>query len=167
MSGTGAPELGRRLDDLEIGAHVAVVAARWHEEIMDGLLAGALRALGQAGARVEVFRVAGSVELPLVVLQALRKDRFDAAVALGVVIRGGTPHFEYVCQAAASGLAQAALETGKPVGFGLLTCDDELQARDRAGLDGSREDKGAEAAAAALETLVVLESVEHPGRPGA
>jgi 6,7-dimethyl-8-ribityllumazine synthase len=99
-------------------------------------------------------RVPGAFELP--VAAARIAADVDALVALGVVIRGGTPHFEYVCQAATHGLARIAERTGVPVGFGLLTCDDEQQALDRAGLPGSSEDKGYEAAAAALETAVTL-----------
>jgi 6,7-dimethyl-8-ribityllumazine synthase len=86
----------------------------------------------------------------------------DAVVALGVVIRGGTPHFEYVCHAATSGLTMVAQRTGVPVGFGVLTCDDEAQALDRAGLDGSREDKGYEAVTAALATAIALSAYPRP-----
>lgn len=159
MSGSGAPEasaVGAR------GKSVAIVAASWHEEIMDGLIGGAQRILGESGAQVVVYRVPGSFELPVVAAAAARSG-FSAVVALGVVIRGGTPHFEYVCRAATDGLAQVALQFGVPVGFGLLTCDDEAQARDRAGLPGSSEDKGAEAASAAISTLAVLGEVRAPG----
>jgi 6,7-dimethyl-8-ribityllumazine synthase len=99
--------------------------------------------------------VPGSFELPVGAARAAASGA-DAVVALGVVIRGGTPHFEYVCQAATQGLSSVALTTGVPVGFGLLTCDDEAQALDRAGLEGSKEDKGAEAAEAAVATVVAL-----------
>ncbi len=137
---------------------VAVVAAQWHTEVMDGLIAGAQRALAAAGvAEVSLVRVPGSFELPLVA--ATLADSVDAVVALGVVIRGGTPHFEYVCAAAADGLARVALDTRTPVGFGLLTCDNEAQALDRAGLPGSAEDKGAEAANAAVATALVLQQL--------
>ena len=88
--------------------------------------------------------------------------QFEAVVALGVVIRGGTPHFEYVCDAATAGLARVPLDTGVPVGFGLLTCDDEAQALERAGLAGSREDKGREAAEAAIATALLLRRVRTP-----
>ncbi len=123
---------------------------------MDGLLAGAARAL--ADAKVEessVVRAPGSFELPLVA-QGLAERGFDAVVALGVVIRGGTPHFDYVCNAVTDGLTRVALDTGTPVGFGVLTCDTEEQALDRAGLDGSAEDKGYDAAHAAMSTALVL-----------
>ena len=156
MSGAGAPTL--TLDGR--GLRVAVVAASWHTVVMDGLLAGARRALAEAGlgeADVVVVRVPGSFELP--VAAARLAPTVDAVVALGVVIRGGTPHFDYVCSAATVGLTDVAVRTGVPVGFGLLTCDDEAQALDRAGLPGSREDKGAEAAQAAVATVLALRDV--------
>lgn len=149
MSGKGAPEIAPDGG----GLRVAVIAASWHEQVMSGLLAGAGRALRQAGVRdVRLVRVPGSFELP--VAAARLADQVDALVALGVVIRGDTPHFEYVCQAVTVGLTEVAVRTGVPVGFGVLTCDTEAQALDRAGLPGSREDKGAEAALAAVATVV-------------
>lgn len=153
MSRAGAPELVlERTEDLR----VAVVAARWHAEVMEGLLAGARRALDEAGVRDPlVLRVPGSFELPVAAARAARSG-YDAVVALGVVVRGGTPHFEYVCQAATQGLTQVSVESGVPVGFGVLTCDTDEQARDRAGLPGSHEDKGYEAAQAVLATVVAL-----------
>ena len=141
------------------GLRVVVVAASWHEQVMDGLLAGARRALVASGAEWTELRVPGSFELPVAAARAAGVGggpAADAVVALGVVIRGGTPHFEYVCQAATSGLTDVSVRTGVPVGFGVLTCDDEQQALDRAGLEGSREDKGAEAAEAAVATVVAL-----------
>ncbi|MBU6244469.1 MAG: 6,7-dimethyl-8-ribityllumazine synthase [Actinomycetales bacterium] len=153
MSGAGAP----RVEVDGRGIRLAVVAASWHETVMGGLIAGAERACRLAGAEWILMRVPGSFELP-VVAQACA-PHFDGIVALGVVIRGGTPHFDYVCDAATAGLARVALDHRIPVGFGLLTCDDEAQALDRAGLDGSREDKGAEAAWAALSTIAVLRSI--------
>jgi 6,7-dimethyl-8-ribityllumazine synthase len=158
MSGEGAPSSG------PIDCHdlrVAVVAASWHEQVMDGLIAGARRALSDY--RVEaptVVRVPGSFELP-VVAKALAEQGYEAVVALGVVIRGGTPHFEYVCAAATDGLNRVALDTGAAIGFGLLTCEDEQQAVERAGLEGSKEDKGYEAAAAALETASTLKKLRR------
>ncbi|WP_127127635.1 6,7-dimethyl-8-ribityllumazine synthase [Georgenia sp. SYP-B2076] len=154
MSGAGAPRL--RVDGS--GLRVVVVAAQWHTEVMDGLLAGARRALEDARASVTVVRVPGSFELPVVAAEAARGGA-DAVVALGVVIRGGTPHFDYVCQAATSGLTEVSVRTGVPVGFGVLTTDDERQALDRAGLPGSSEDKGAEAAEAAVATAVALRAL--------
>lgn len=154
MSGEGAPSLRLAAN----GLRVAVVAAQWHQTVMDGLLAGALRALGEAGLTdPRVVRVPGSFELPVTVARLARAG-YDAVVALGVVIRGGTPHFEYVCQAATDGLTRVSVETGVPVGFGVLTCDTEEQALERAGLDWSREDKGREAAEAAVATALTLRS---------
>ena len=140
------------------GLRVAVVAASWHQQVMDGLLDGARRGLADAGVTaVDVVRVPGTFELP--VACATLADRYDALVALGVVIRGGTPHFDYVCQAATVGITDVSVSTATPVGFGVLTCDDEAQALDRAGLPGSAEDKGHEAATAAVATVVALRSV--------
>ncbi|GAA3526848.1 6,7-dimethyl-8-ribityllumazine synthase [Aeromicrobium flavum] len=152
MAGHGAPELS--VDGA--GAKVAVVASSWHTEVMDGLVAGAERALKEAGVSdVTLVRAAGSFELPIIA-QGCAKAGFDVVVALGVIIRGGTPHFEYVSAATTDGLSRVALDTGVPVGFGLLTCDDEQQALHRAGLPGSGEDKGREAAEAALAAWVTL-----------
>jgi 6,7-dimethyl-8-ribityllumazine synthase len=138
---------------------VAVVAASWHQQVMDGLLAGAQRACDDHKVEAPtVVRVPGSFELP-VVASALADKGYEVVVALGVVIRGGTPHFEYVCSAATDGLNRVALDTGAAIGFGLLTCDTEEQALDRAGIDGSREDKGYEAAAAALQTASTLRQI--------
>jgi 6,7-dimethyl-8-ribityllumazine synthase len=149
----GAPTLSfEGADQLRVG----VVAARWHEQVMTGLLDGALRALAQAGVDDPlVLRVPGSFELP-VACARLARARYDVLVALGVVIRGDTPHFDYVCRAASEGLVRVAVDTGVPIGFGLLTCDDEAQALDRAGLPSSAEDKGYEAAQAALATVLAL-----------
>lgn len=152
MSGHGAPQT-QAID--ATGVQVVVVAGLWHDVISNGLIAGAERVLATSGATWRVERVAGSFELPLVSKAALDAGA-DAVVALGVIIRGGTPHFEYVSAAATDGLTRVALDTGKPVGFGLLTLDDEQQGIDRAGLPGSKEDKGAEAADAALRTALLL-----------
>ncbi|HEV7185132.1 MAG: 6,7-dimethyl-8-ribityllumazine synthase [Leifsonia sp.] len=156
MSGAGAPNSAEKVDGS--GLTVVVVAGTWHEEITNGLIAGAERTLSEAGASYSIVRVPGSFELPVVSKVALERGA-DAVVALGVIIRGGTPHFEYVSSAATDGLTRVALDTGKPVGFGLLTLDDEAQGIDRAGLPGSREDKGAEAAHAALTTALTLRSL--------
>ncbi len=153
MSGSGAPSITTDGS----GLRVVVVAASWHTTVMDGLLAGARRALDAAGVTdVREVRVPGTFELPVAAARIARSGDVDAVVALGVVIRGGTPHFDYVCQAATVGLTEVAVATGVPVGFGVLTCDDEAQALDRAGLEGSHEDKGAEAAEAAVATVVAL-----------
>lgn len=153
MSGHGAPD-GFDLRGAE-DLRVAIVASSWHTVVMDGLLAGARSALTDAGvAAATEVRAPGSFELP--VLAAELAQGHDAVVALGVVIRGGTPHFDYVCAAATDGLSRVAIDTGTPVGFGLLTCDTEEQAIDRAGLPGSSEDKGREATEAALATALLL-----------
>ncbi|MFC7375842.1 6,7-dimethyl-8-ribityllumazine synthase [Brachybacterium sp. GCM10030267] len=152
MSGSGSPTA--EIPHLP-GARVALVAASWHDQVMDGLIAGALRACAEAQLPdPAVLRVPGSMELAVVADRLARTH--DVVVALGVVIRGGTPHFDYVCRAATDGLSRVSLDHGIPVGFGLLTCDDEQQALDRAGLPGSGEDKGYEAASAALVTAGVL-----------
>ncbi|MEY9963960.1 6,7-dimethyl-8-ribityllumazine synthase [Streptacidiphilus sp. MAP12-16] len=161
MSGEGAPIL--TVQDCR-GLRVAVIAAQWHEKVMDGLIDGSLRALKEYGVEEPtVLRVPGSFELP-VVAKRLADRGYDAVVALGVVIRGGTPHFDYVCEAATMGLTQVSVTTGVPVGFGLLTCDNDEQALDRAGLPGSKEDKGHEATTAALATAALLRGVSGPRR---
>jgi 6,7-dimethyl-8-ribityllumazine synthase len=155
VSGAGSPGL-RDLDASTL--RLAVVATRWHERITEALLASALQTAARCGVREPtVVRVPGAVELP-VVAQALA-SRHDAVVALGVVVRGGTPHFEYVCDAVTAGLVRVSLDARTPVGNGVLTCDTEQQALDRAGLPESAEDKGREAVLAALETAVVLEAL--------
>ena len=158
MSGAGTPELTADAP----GLRVAIVAASWHEQVMTGLLDGAQRSARSAGATIEEFVVPGSFELPVVAAECAASGRFDALVALGVVIRGGTPHFDYVCSAATDGLTRVAIDFRIPVGFGLLTCDNEDQALDRAGLPGSREDKGAEAMASALRTAQTLAALRKP-----
>jgi len=152
MSGKGAPA-ARPVDARNLT--LAVVATRWHERITSALLESAERTAKECGVEEPtVVRVAGAVELP-VVAQALAKGH-DAVVALGVVIRGGTPHFEYVCDAVTAGLTRVALDTHTPVGNGVLTCDTEEQALDRAGLPDSAEDKGREAVLAALDAARTL-----------
>ena len=151
MSGAGSPVV--EIDGS--GLTIVIVAGRWHDVISDGLIAGATRVLEASGARHSLVRVPGSFELPVACKVALDSGA-DAVVALGVIIRGGTPHFEYVSSAATDGLTRVALDAGKPVGFGVLTLADEQQGLDRAGLPGSKEDKGAEAAGAAIATAQVL-----------
>ncbi|MDT4938067.1 MAG: 6,7-dimethyl-8-ribityllumazine synthase [Pseudonocardiales bacterium] len=150
----GAPEF-TRVAGAE-GLRVGVIASQWHPKVMDGLLDGARRALRECQvADVTELLVPGTFELPVAAAR-LAASGFDALVALGVVIRGGTPHFDYVCTAATVGLTAVAERTGVPIGFGVLTCDTEQQAVERAGLPGSSEDKGAEAALSALATAVTL-----------
>ncbi|MDH6281345.1 6,7-dimethyl-8-ribityllumazine synthase [Rhodococcus sp. LBL1] len=152
MSGVGRPDLQLGMaKDLKL----AIVAGQWHPEISEALIAGAKRVAKQAQiTEPTLVRVAGAIELP-VVAQELAKSH-DAVVALGVVIRGGTPHFEYVCDAVTAGLTRVSLDEGTPVGNGVLTTDNEQQALDRSGLPGSLEDKGGEACAAAIDTAVTL-----------
>lgn len=146
MSGAGAPKL--EID--ATGLQVAIVVTSWHDRITNGLLAGAERALQKAGNNeYEIWRVPGAFELPLGAQKAIDAGA-DAVIALGVVIQGDTPHFDYVCAGATDGLMRVQLDSGIPIGFGLLTVDTEQQALDRAGLPESREDKGAEAAEAAV-----------------
>lgn len=158
MAGVGAPSIAP-VDAKEL--KVAIVAASWHQQVMDGLIAGAQRALVEAEVvDPTLVRVPGTFELA-VVASALAAQGYDAVVALGVVIRGGTPHFDYVCSAATDGLNRVALDSSVAVGFGVLTCDTEEQALDRAGLPGSQEDKGHEAASAALATAVLLKQIRQ------
>jgi 6,7-dimethyl-8-ribityllumazine synthase len=186
VSGAGAPGLAARGLAVDgAGMTVEIVAASWHGEIMDGLVAGAIGACEAAGAEYRVTRVPGCFEIP-VVAQALaarvapkaregqgaarprdgdgaagpRGERAPVAiVGLGVVIRGDTPHFEYVCESVTRGLTDVARINAIAVGFGILTCDDEAQAMARAGLPGSKESKGAEAAEAAIATARILENL--------
>jgi 6,7-dimethyl-8-ribityllumazine synthase len=154
VSGQGAPEIHV---EGAAGLRVVVIASQWHEQVMDGLLDGARRALRASHVEDAVeLRVPGVFELTVAASRVVSRGDVDAVVALGVVIRGGTPHFDYVCSAATTGLTLIAQRTGIPIGFGVLTCDDEQQALDRAGLPGSSEDKGFEAAIAALATAVTL-----------
>lgn len=158
MSGEGEPRL-----QLEGAADlkVAIVAGQWHRTISEALLDGAQKKVSEAGiVDVTVVRVAGAIELP-VVAQTLARTH-DAVIALGVVIRGGTPHFEYVCDAVTAGLTRVSLDEGTPVTNGVLTTDDEQQALDRSGLPGSKEDKGAQAAAAAIDTALTLKHLRQP-----
>jgi 6,7-dimethyl-8-ribityllumazine synthase len=151
VSGSGAPQL----DVSGEGVKVFVIATSWHERIMDGLVAGARKELAKSGATdVTIWRVPGAFELPLAASKAIQQGA-QAVIALGVVIRGETPHFDYVCNAATDGLTRVQLDSSIPIGFGLLTVNTEAEALNRAGLDGSREDKGAGAVQAAL-TMVAL-----------
>ena len=155
MSGVGEPE-ATVVDST--GVRLAIVASRWHQEVTGSLVEGALRAAAECGIDAPTLvRVSGAVELP-VVAQALAATH-DAVVALGLVLRGGTPHFEYVCDAVTYGLTRVALDTGTPVGNGVLTCDTEEQARARAGLPGSPEDTGRQAVLAALHTALLLKTI--------
>lgn len=162
MSGAGAPTTAPvDCSDLK----VAVLGGTWHPEVMAGLLAGARRCLEAYQVTDATFLdVPGAFELPVVAREAALAG-YDAVVCFGVVIRGGTPHFDFVCNAATDGLTRVALDTGVPVGFGVLTCDTDEQALDRAGLPSvlggapSKEDKGWEATSAALVTARTLRTL--------
>ncbi len=155
MSGHGVPDLPD-IDASDVS--LAIVASTWHTTICDALLDGAVRAAKQLGVTdPTIVRVLGAIEIP-VVAQALAA-KYDAVVALGVVIRGETPHFDYVCDAVTQGLTRVSLDESTPVANGVLTTNTEAQALDRAGLPNSGEDKGAQAVAAALSTAVVLRDI--------
>jgi 6,7-dimethyl-8-ribityllumazine synthase len=157
VSGTGLPVIEvPRCADLRLG----IAATRWHERITSALLNRAIAAATEAGiAKPTVVRVPGAIELPVVCQELARHH--DAVVALGVVIRGGTPHFEYVCESVTSGLTRVALDEETAVGNGVLTCDTEEQALDRCGLADSAEDKGFQSCAAALETALALRGLRR------
>ncbi len=159
MSGAGRPE------DAELdatGLTLGIVCARWHARVTDRLLERAVAAATRAGVPAPtVVRVAGALELP-VVAQQLARDH-DAVVCLGTVVRGGTPHFDYVCDSVTAGLTRVALDEATPVGNGVLTCETLDQALDRCGLDDSSEDKGWEATVAALDTALTLRGLRHHG----
>ena len=132
---------------------IGIVSSQWHPEICDALVAGAMRAITEAGiSDVTLRKVAGSFEIPLAA-QRLLDDGCDAVVTVGLVLRGETPHFDYVCQGVTSGVMDVMLSRSKPVGFGVLMCDDLDQAKARSGIPGSKEDKGYDAAIAALDLL--------------
>lgn len=155
MAGFGEPELS--LVDAT-GLAVGVVATRWHDELTSQMFDRALAAAAACGvATVVTARVAGSVELP-VVAQALARH-CDAVVALGVVVRGETPHFDYVCRSVTDGLTRVALDSGTPVGHGVLTVETVEQAHQRAGFADSAEDKGWSATVAALDAALAIRAV--------
>ncbi len=156
MSGAGAPSF--TLNGLE-GLRVVVLASSWHDVVMDGLIANAVGTCTAAGAETTLVRVPGSFELGVAAMRAAKSGKYDAIVALGVIIRGGTPHFEFVSNATTDALNRVGLDTGIPVGFGILTCDNDAQAIDRAGLPHSKENKGREAAEAALAMVQTLRSL--------
>jgi 6,7-dimethyl-8-ribityllumazine synthase len=155
MSGTGRPD-GHVVD--AAGLSLAIAVTRWHAEITDQLMERAVAAARACGVTDPlVVRVPGAIELPVVAAELAR--RYDAVACLGAVIRGGTPHFDYVCDAVTYGLSRVALDAGTPVGNAVLTCDTLEQAADRSGAEKSSEDKGWDAVVAALETALVLRSL--------
>src|SRR5229473_2136705 len=145
------------------GLRFAIVVARFNSFITDRLLAGALDALTRSGCpvdNIEIVRVPGSWEMPVVARELAKGKRHDAIIALGAVIRGDTPHFDYVAGEMARGLAQAAVETGVPVGFGVLTCNTVQQAVDRAGAKSGN--KGYDAAMSAIEMANLMRRLRQP-----
>lgn len=157
MSGGGIPAVPE-MDARRI--RLAIVASTWHAAICDALLEGARRVAAASGIPdPTVVRVLGAIEIPVVAQELTRNH--DAVVALGVVIRGQTPHFDYVCDAVTQGLTRVSLDASTPVANGVLTTDNEQQARDRAGLPDSAEDKGAQATAAALSTALTLQQLRR------
>lgn len=156
-----SPATGRRARGLRVG----IVAGRFNDFIVEPLVEGAVALLGGQGAAakdVRVWRVPGAFELPLAAQKLAVSGRFDAVIALGAVIRGDTPHFDYVAGECAAGLSRVALDTGVPVIFGVLTTDTERQARDRAG--GRLGNKGAEAALTAIDMVHLLRDMPSPAR---
>ncbi|HEY0932492.1 MAG TPA: 6,7-dimethyl-8-ribityllumazine synthase [Trebonia sp.] len=155
MSGEGRPQLGT-VDGGELA--LAIAATRWHADITDMLVERATAAARACGVtELLVVRVAGAAELPVVAQELAR--RYDAVACLGAVIRGGTPHFEYICDSVTAGLTRVALDRGTPVGNGVLTCNTVEEARMRCGLPDSSEDKGWEAVVAALDTALLLRAI--------
>ena len=134
------------------GAKVAIISASWHTDICAALVAGAVKAMNEYAVSYEVSYVPGSFELPLAAQNAL-DNGFDAAVIVGLVLKGETPHFEYVCQGVTQGVMDVQLSRSKPVGFGVLMCTDMSQAIARIGGAGSKEDKGYDAGIAALALI--------------
>ena len=148
--------------NFNVGAvRIAVVAARWNSEVTDGLLAGAVPALSRHGISndtLEVYRVPGAFELPLASQRAAQTGRFDGVIALGCVIRGDTPHFDYVCSETTRGIGEVGLRENLPVAFGLLTTDTLEQSLERSG--NNAENKGEEAALTVLEMLAMFKQMD-------
>jgi 6,7-dimethyl-8-ribityllumazine synthase len=134
-------------------AKVAIISSSWHLDICSDLIAGATRALEEAKVgKIEVIFVPGSFEIPLAAQKSFEKG-FDAVVALGLVLKGETPHFDYVCQGVTQGIIDVQLKFSKPIGYGVLMCNDLEQAIARSGRPGSKEDKGYDSAMAALKLI--------------
>jgi len=134
-------------------AKIAIISSSWHPEICDDLVAGAMRALEAAHVKkIKVIHVPGSFEIPLAAQKMFEKG-YDAVVAVGLVLKGETPHFDYVCQGVTQGVIDVSLKFSKPIGYGVLMCNDLDQAIARAGRPGSKEDKGFDSALAALKLL--------------
>lgn len=157
MSGEGSPTITIEPGSAQ-GFRVAIVVSEWNRDITDELASQALETGEEAGAEVTVIPVVGALEIPVVVKKATQA--YDAVVALGCVIQGGTPHFDHVCNAVTYGLTKIAVETDIPVGNGVLTCTTHEQAVDRAGGPTAHENKGAEAMIAAIHTAQTLKKMK-------
>jgi 6,7-dimethyl-8-ribityllumazine synthase len=173
-SGKSRPRSGGAVSGLPVGVRVAIVVARWNEEVTAGLLVGARATLAAAGLpddAIDVVHVPGSFELPLAADRLAATGRYAAVLCLGALIRGETLHDRHIATAVAAGIEQAARARGVPVLFGVLTCDTPAQATARSGgtaADGYADNKGAECAAAAVEMIAVLAGIAGPpgGREG-
>jgi 6,7-dimethyl-8-ribityllumazine synthase len=155
MSGS-SPKIGA-LDGSQLKA--SIVTSSWHPDICDALVSGAKKALDEAGCKnVSVYKVAGSFEIPLAA-QKLLDAGSDLVVAIGLILKGDTPHFDYVCQGVTSGVMQVSLSRNKPIGFGVLMCDNLDQAYERSGLSEGQENKGFDAAIAALNLAIEYKSI--------
>ena len=141
-----------KIEKVKKSSKVAVIAAIWNQDLTDNMMSECLKTLKEYGLKPVSIRVSGSFELIAATKQALLQ-KFDAVIALGVVLRGETPHFEYVSMAVTNGLTQIAADSGKPIGFGVLTCDNHEQAKARAGFPESIENKGKDSALAVLLSL--------------
>ena len=150
MSIQKIPEI--KIEKVKKSSKVAVVAAIWNQDLTDNMMSECLKTLKEYGLKPVSIRVSGSFELIAATKQALLQ-KFDAVIALGVVLRGETPHFEFVSMAVTNGLTQIAADSGKPIGFGVLTCDNHEQAKARAGFPESIENKGKDSALAVLLSL--------------
>jgi 6,7-dimethyl-8-ribityllumazine synthase len=150
MNNQRIPEI--KIEKVKKSSKIAVVTAIWNQDLTDKMLSECMLTLTSYGLKPTSIRVSGSFELVAATKNAFLK-KFDAVIALGVVLRGETPHFDYVAMAVTNGLTQIAAETGKPIGFGVLTCDNYDQAKARAGFPGSIENKGRESALAVLQSL--------------
>lgn len=156
MSGQGAPEFVPQ--DMQM--HVAVIVGSWHSEYVDQMRKQACNALEATGSTYEILQVSGAFEMPLVAQRAADAEFYDAVICLGVVMRGSTPHFDYVCKAVTDGLMQVQLDTNKPVGFGVLTVDTPEQAYARAGFADSPESKGKETVEAVMRSFGLIINME-------
>ncbi|MCP3907836.1 MAG: 6,7-dimethyl-8-ribityllumazine synthase [Oceanicoccus sp.] len=144
------------------GKKIAIVVTRWNTFIVDNLLAGAKKHLTENGieeANIELIMCPGAYEIPLACQHVAASKKYDAIITLGAVIRGGTPHFEYVAGECSSGVMRVSLDTGMPIAFGVLTVDNEQQALERCGVGENSENKGEESAACVLEMLCVIGSL--------